>query len=84
MKRAIIILIKVTQCAALLRMLLVCIRSYLKSVLGCKFLTLDTYPDTLSVREQGCKDPCLFLETETCPRAKRFQKNFSKGIEFFM
>ena len=49
-KRATIILIKVKSCNALLRMLLVCTRSYLKSVLRYKFLILDTYhPDTIYV-----------------------------------
>ena len=44
-------------------MLLVCIRSYLKSVLRYTFLILDTYhPDTLYLREQGCEDPWLLFE----------------------
>jgi hypothetical protein len=39
-------------CNTLLRMLLVCISSYLKSVLRYKFLSLDAYhPDTLHLRE---------------------------------
>jgi hypothetical protein len=38
-------------------MLLVCIRSYLKSGLRFKFLILDTYyPDTLYLHEQVCED----------------------------
>jgi len=42
----------------LLRMLLVCIRNYLKSVLRYKFLILDTYRrNTLYLRQQGCEDP---------------------------
>ena len=36
-------LIKVKSGNALLRMLLICIRKYLKSVLRYKFLILDTY-----------------------------------------
>jgi len=43
-------------------MLLVYIRSYLKSVLGYTFLILDTYhPDTLYLPEQGCEDPWLLF-----------------------
>ena len=63
-------------------MLLVCIRSYLKSVLGYKFLVLDTYTDTLFVSEQGCIDPWLYLGTERGPRANSFEKHFSEGTEF--
>jgi len=40
--------IKVKPCSALLCMLLLCIHSYLKSVLRYKFLVLDAYhPDTV-------------------------------------
>jgi hypothetical protein len=47
-KRATVSLIKVKSCNALLRMLLVCICSYLKLVLRYKLLILDTYnPDTI-------------------------------------
>ena len=42
-KRVTFISIKVKSRNALLRMLLVCIRSYLKSVLRYKFLIFDTY-----------------------------------------
>jgi len=53
-----IILTKAKSCNALLRMLLVCISIYLKSVLRYTFLILDTYhPDTIYVREQGREDP---------------------------
>jgi hypothetical protein len=46
-------------------MLLVCIRSYLKSVLRYKFWILDTYhPDTLYWRKQGYEDPWLFYEAK--------------------
>jgi len=38
MKRVTVILIKVTECSAFLPMLLVCIRSYLKSLLRYNFL----------------------------------------------
>ena len=48
-------LIKVKFCNALLPMLLLCIRSYLKLVLRYKFLRLNTYhPDTLDLLEKGC------------------------------
>jgi hypothetical protein len=47
-------LINVNSCTALLRMLPVCIRSYLKSVLKYKFLILDTYyPDTIYMSKDG-------------------------------
>jgi hypothetical protein len=42
-KRATVILIKVKLCIALLHMLLVFIRDYLKSVLRYEVLILDTY-----------------------------------------
>jgi hypothetical protein len=45
-------------------MLLVCIRSYLKSVLKYKFLILDTsHPEILylGLREEGREDPWLFF-----------------------
>jgi hypothetical protein len=46
-------LIKVKPCNALLRMLLVCNRSYLKAVLRYIFLSLVTYhADTPHVRQQ--------------------------------
>jgi len=54
-------LIKFKPCYLLWRMLMVCICSYLKSVLKYKYLILDTYfPNTLYLREQGCEDPWLF------------------------
>jgi hypothetical protein len=43
MKRAKIFLLKVKSCKALLRMLRVCISSYLKSVLRYKLLIFDTH-----------------------------------------
>jgi len=50
MKRATIIVIKVKSCNALLRMVLVRICSYLKSVLRYTFLILDTHqPDNTSM-----------------------------------
>jgi hypothetical protein len=58
--------------------LLICIRSYLKSVLRYKFLILDTcYPDTIYIyiylykSEKGCEDAWLFFEAERSQRAKR-------------
>ena len=63
----------------LLRMLLVCVRSSLKSLLRYNFLILDTYhPNTLYLREQDCEDPWLFLESEIGPRAKPFGKYCSR------
>ena len=54
-KRAKISLIKVKSCNALLRMLLVCIGSYLKSFLRYKYSILDTYHlVTLNLSEKVC------------------------------
>jgi len=39
-KQATICLIRIKTCNALLRMLVACIRSYLKTALKCKFLNL--------------------------------------------
>jgi hypothetical protein len=59
---------------ALLRILLVCIRSYLKSV-------LDTYhPATLYLREEGCEDSWLFFKAKRGSRTKKFGKHSSKYV----
>jgi len=56
----------------MLRILLVWIRSYLKSILRYQFLILDTYhPNTLYVHQEGCEDPWLNYEARRCPRAKK-------------
>jgi len=53
-------------------MLLVRIRSYLKSVVRYKILILDTYhPDPIYLREQGCEDLWLFFEAEMGPKRKK-------------
>jgi hypothetical protein len=50
---------------------MVCIHTYLKSVLRSTFLIWDTYNlDTLYLREQGCEDPWYFLK----PKGVREQK----------
>ena len=50
------------SCIAFSFMVLVCIRSYLKSVLRHHFLNLDAYhPETAYLLEQGCEDPSLFF-----------------------
>ena len=69
-KRATISLNKVKSGNALLHMLLVCIHSYIKSVLIYKFLILDTYNLTLYLHVQGCKDPSLFFEAKRNSQAK--------------
>ena len=75
-KRGTVGFIKVKSCIALTRMLLVCIRSYLKSVLRYKFLILGTYhPYTLTLLEQGCEVPWLFFEAKRGPPAKKFGKH---------
>jgi len=55
----------------LLCMLLVCVHSYVKSVLRYNHLIMETcHPDTLYLHEQECEDPWLFFETEMYPWAK--------------
>jgi hypothetical protein len=72
MRQATISLIMVKSCNELLRMLLICILSYLKSVLGYKFLILDSYhPNAVYLREQGYEDPWSFLEAEWGREQKR-------------
>jgi hypothetical protein len=74
-KRATVSLIKVKSCNTLLRMLLVCIGSYLKSVLRYKFLILCVYQqDYLYLREQGREDPLLFFKVKRGPARKRVWK----------
>ena len=64
-------LIKVKSCNSFLPVLLVCIRSYLKSVLRYKYLILCTrHPNTLCLREPGCVDPWLFFEARKGLRKK--------------
>jgi hypothetical protein len=83
-KGAVIILIRAKSCKPLLHMLLVCIRSYLISVLRYKFLILDTYhPCTLCWREQGCDDPWLFLEAKRGPRAQTFWETLFEGDNIY-
>jgi hypothetical protein len=56
----------------LLRLLLVRIGSYPKSVLRYQFLILHTYhPDILYVHEQWCEDPWLFFEALRGLRSKQ-------------
>jgi hypothetical protein len=63
-KRATIVSNKVKSWNALLCILLVCVRSYLKSVLRYTILILNTsHPDTLHLLEQQCEDLWLFSKT---------------------
>jgi hypothetical protein len=56
-KRVTVSLINVISRAALIRMLLLCISSYIKSVLRYQFLILDAYHEgTLHFREPVCED----------------------------
>ena len=72
-KGAKVILIKAKLCSAVLRMLLVAIYSYLKSVLRYTFLIWDTYqPGTLC--EQGCEGPWLFFEAILGPRERERER----------
>jgi len=58
--RLTVILLNIKSHNALLRMLLECTRSYLKSVLRYKFLILDTTtydPDSLNLRGEVYEEP---------------------------
>ena len=58
---------------ALLHMLLVCIHSYLKSVLRHNFLKLwIPIIHTPYLREEKCENPWLFFEAKRDPRANKF------------
>ena len=79
-KRKAALIIKVESGSEFLRMLLVCICSYLKSIMRYKFLILDIYhPDTQYLRGQECKDPWIFFDCKRIPRAKRLG---STALEF--
>ena len=53
-------------------MLLVCIRSSLKPVVGHTFLISVTYHlGTLYLHERGCEDPWLFFDANKSPQAKK-------------
>ena len=75
-----ILLIKAKLCNRLLRMLLLHIIIYLKSILRYKFLILDTYLlDALYLCEQGCEDPRLFFETKKGLRKKPLWKHWRRS-----
>ena len=79
-KRATVILNKVQSRSALLRVVVVFIGSYRKSVLRHTFLTLDGHPSSglTILHEKGSEDPWLFVETKRGRLAKTFVKNCSK------
>jgi len=78
-------LIKVISCNALFHMLLVCIRSYLKSVVGYKFLILDTcHPDSLYLREQGCEDPWLLFWKPKGVREQKVCEKLDYALPIFL
>ena len=65
----------------MLRILLVCIRTNLKSVLKYKFLILSTdHPETLYLREQGCEDSLIYFEAKRGPRAHKLGIHRSKEL----
>jgi hypothetical protein len=75
------ILIKFKACQVSLHVLLVCIRSYLKSVMENTFLNIGyPQPTMLYLRQQKCEGPCLFFETKRGPRVKKFGKYCCKWI----
>jgi len=52
---------------------MLCVVSYLKSVLRYKYLILDTYHlATLCLHEEGYEDAWLFFEAKRGPQAKKF------------
>jgi hypothetical protein len=63
-------------------MLLVCVCSYLNSVLRYTFLIFYTYYlDTLYLHEQGYEDLLIFFKARRGPQAKTFGKRCSRGKE---
>jgi len=62
-------------------MLLVCIRSYLKSFPRYKVFILDTHhPDSIYLHEQGYEDPWLFFEAKRSPRADKVWETLLQAI----
>jgi hypothetical protein len=60
-------------------MLLVCIRSYLKSVLWYKFLIVDDYsPDNLHLSEEGWEDCGYFSKPNEIREQKQSEKHWYK------
>ena len=78
LKRVTVTLIKVTACSAFLPMLLVCIRSYLKSVSRYKVLVLDTYhTHTTLARRLGTM---VFFTVKRVPLADKFGRHCFSGL----
>jgi hypothetical protein len=74
-------LIEINSCNALLRILPLCITTYLKSVLRLKFLTLYTHLlYTVYLRELGHEDPWSFFEAKRGPRKKKLE-TFCKAFQ---
>jgi len=74
-------LIKVKSCSASLRMLLVCMRNYRKSILRYNFLILDTYhPNTLCLSEQRCGGSVVIFQSQKGSASKSFGKHCRKEI----
>ena len=70
------IFIKFKTCNALLRILLVRIRSYLQSVLKYNFLNFGYYhPDDQYLREQECDDPWLLFAPKGACEQKRLENS---------
>jgi len=76
-----VILIKVKSGKALLNMLMLCIGSYLRSILRHEFLIPDTcHPDTLCLCEEGgeeCDDLWLFFKGKGVCKHKNLGKKWS-------
>ena len=81
--RVTVSLINAKSCNILLRILLACIRSYLKSLLRNKFLILDNHrPETLNLYIYVSKDVgiCGYLLSQMQTASKRVQHTLGQGI----
>ena len=68
----------------MLHMLLVCIRSYLKSVMRYKYLISDTYhPNILYLCEQGCQDTLLFFDAKRGVREQNILEFCANLFRYF-
>ena len=71
---------KVKSCYVLLCKLLLCIRSYLKSVLKYKFLIWISTIRTLYLYQQGGEDSWLLQAAKSRPRAKPFRETLFQYV----
>jgi hypothetical protein len=82
-KRATVGLINVKSCSALLHMLLVSTRSYIKSGLWYKFLILETcHPDTIFMWSRMWGSVFIFRSQQASAR-KKFGKHSTMWLDVF-